>query len=440
MSFQDTVKGKKVLIFGLGLQGGGLGDALWLSQNGAKVRVTDQKSPTELSATLSKLPPTIELSLGGHKPEDIVWADLIIKNPGVPDDHPLLLLAISNGKPVMTSIAIFVQQAREKIIGITGTRGKSTTTELIYLILLAQYPGLVGRGGNIPGTSGLALLDLINEYKYFVLELSSFQLHNFHQLKVSPRIAVVTNLYPDHLNRYPTMEAYANDKSAITLYQTPSDFVVLNQANPGSLQIGANSSANKIFFSAEDVPSDWNIHLPGLHNRENIAAALRVAQALTISTDQVKKVVENFHGIAFRLEDRGQVSGVNYINDTTSTTPTAAIKACQAMSRPTVIIVGGADKNLPYDTLVTELAQNQLIEKIVILGSKDIPGFVASLRQQAPHKIVGHADSMISAVKLATTQAVVGGVVLLSPGFASFDLFQNEFDRGRQFNACVEAL
>ena len=440
MSFREEVKGKQVLVFGLGLQGGGLGDAKWLQANGAKVRVTDRKTKAELAEALRDLPAEIETTLGQHSKADLDWADLIIKNPGVPDSQELILYAKGKGIPVLTSIAVFVRESREKVIGVTGTRGKSTTTELIYQVLNTAYPKQVIRGGNIPGTSGLSLLDSLDSAKYAVLELSSFQLHNFHSLKVSPHLAVITNLYPDHLNRYPSLAEYADDKRAIAAYQYPSDFIIVNQENQGALEIASSSPASHLEYKTSDVPADWSILIPGEHNRSNIAAVLAVAKTLKIDLELVKKVVESFHGLPFRLENRGTKNGITYLNDTTASTPTAASIAIQAMSGPTCIIVGGQSKNLPLDSFINALVTSSQIKKIVIFGAKGLPEFTAQLKASCPEKIVGQVDSMLEAVTLASRSLQKGGTVLLSPGFTSFDLFNNEFERGRQFNQVVENL
>lgn len=437
MNFRETVKGKKVLVFGLGLQGGGLGDAVWLAKHGAEVRVTDQKPPEELQSSLAHLPETVGIYVGGHREEDVDWAEIIIKNPGVPDTHPLLIRAAGQGKPVLTSIAVCVQEMREKVVGITGTRGKSTTTELTYRVLERAFPGRAVKGGNIPGTSGLGLIDLMEAKEYAVLELSSFQLHNFHSLKISPRIAIITNIYPDHLNRYGTMDEYQEDKRAIAAYQQKSDTVIANRENEGALSLARSSSGRLVMFSSIDVPADWNLKIPGKHNRENIAAVLAVAEALGIKKELVKNVVEDFHGLAFRLENRGEKNGIRYINDTTSTTPTAAIHAIRAMDTPTVIIMGGETKNLPIDEMIQEVAATEKIEKVVILGSIRNTEFTAALERTASEKIAGSAQSMDEAVRIAEAVSSPGWTILLSPGFASFDLFANEFDRGRAFNDAI---
>lgn len=422
--FEAEISGKKVLIFGLGRQGGGTGDLAWLDRHGAITRISDQD---------------LSLCSEGQTKEQIDWADIVLKNPGVPDDHELILYAKSLSKPVYTSIALFVKYASVKTIGVTGTRGKSTTVALITSLLDKAFPGSVISGGNIAGTSGLALFDDQVGKSYAVLELSSFQLHNFHDLAVSPNIAIITNLYPDHLNRYASMADYQSDKEACVRYQKATDLTFYNQDNAGAVAISQSSTGILASFSAGGV-SDWDTQLPGFHNRENIAAMWSLAQALNISETLARQTVKDFAGVPFRQEKVAEVNGVTYINDTTSTTPTASIKALQAATSPTIWITGGDDKKLPFDALINEVKNNSQLKKIVILGSKNIPGYLASLSAVARDKIVGTAQSMKEAIELARTVARPGDAILLSPGFASFDLFQNEFDRGRQFNDIVKSL
>jgi UDP-N-acetylmuramoylalanine--D-glutamate ligase len=403
--FEDIIKGKKVLIFGLGRQGGGTGDRDWLQSHDAIVRVSDKD---------------LTLVPEGQTREQIEWADMIIKNPGVSDEHELMAYAKSLGKQVLTSIAIFVKYANSKTIGVTGTRGKSTTVALLTAVLEAAYPGQIIAGGNIPGTSGLALLDQQDDKKYAVLELSSFQLHNFHDLKVSPNYALLTNIYPDHLNRYSDMESYMYDKSAIHLYQKPGDFY--------------------LEFPKAETVIDWETTLPGLHNRENIAGMWGLAQQLGVPEDICRQVVKDFRGLPSRLEIIREVDGVTYVNDTTSTTPVAATKALQSLTKPAIWITGGDTKNLPFDELLSEVKANQYISQVIILGSKNIPDYVDQLRQIIGDKVIAQVDTMEAAVSMAAKGSQPGQTVLLSPGFSSFDLFKNEFDRGDQFNDIVKKL
>jgi len=414
MSIHDFLKGKKILVFGLGVQGGGVGDALWLQKHNYDLRGTDQNNHSipELNS--------IPLTLGRHEPADIDWADLIIKNPGVPDDHPLIEYARKSGKAVYSSIALFVKYCPIKTIGITGTRGKSTTTAITTEVLNAAYPNQIVTGGNIPGTSSFQLFDQLEGKKYVVLELSSFQLHSFHDLKVSPNYSIFTNLYPDHLNRYPSMAEYQHDKDAIWMYQKEDDICV-KSADPA-------------------IVAEWDTPLPGIHNKENISNMWALVSHLNVSESLTREVVSKFIGIPFRQEKIRQVNGVTYINDTTATTPVAAAKALQAQTSLTILICGGATKNLPLDVFLEEIKTNQHLKQIILLGSHSIPEFTSPLSSFASSKIAGQVESMAEAVALAHSLAKPGEVVLLSPGFASFDLFQNEFDRGRQFNNCVNQL
>lgn len=423
-SFEKEISGKKVLIFGLGRQGGGLGDLKWLVDHGAIVKASD---------------PDLSLVKEGQTKEQIDWAEIIIKNPAVPDDNDLIRYAKSRGKSVFTSIALFVKYSPLKTIGVTGTRGKSTTVALITALLEKAFPGQVISGGNIAGTSGLSLFDQTGGKKYAVLELSSFQLHNFHDLKISPNIAVLTNLYPDHLNRYGSMLDYQHDKESIVMYQGPTDITLFNADNSGALSIAESSKGQKIGFSASSV-ADWETLLPGLHNRENIAAMLAVGRALQIPESLCRDTVKNFKGVPFRQEVIRTVGGITYVNDTTATTPIAATKALQAATTPTVWITGGDTKKLPFKELIAEVRVNGHLKNIVILGSKNIPDYVRELSDVAGKKILGTAYSMAEAIALARDFAKPGDTILLSPGFASFDLFKNEFDRGRQFNDIVASL
>jgi len=423
-SFADVISGRKVLVFGLGRQGGGTGDASWLREHGAVVRVSDKD---------------LELCPEGQTEEQIDWAEIVIKNPAVPDDHVLITRAKSRGLQVYTSVAVYVKYAKVKTIGVTGTRGKSTTVALIAAMLEANHPGSVISGGNIAGTSCLSLFDQEEDKEYAVLELSSFQLHNFHDLRVSPSIALVTNLYPDHLNRYTSMEEYRQDKEAVCAYQQSGDICVFNSENEGAIQIATKSPGEKIPFSSKGC-QDWETNLPGDHNKANIAGMAALSRVLKFDEKLARKIAAEFSGLPFRLEGVGTIGGVKYVNDTTATTPTAAIKALEAITTPIVWITGGDTKQLPYTELLKEVGSNSRIKQIIVLGGKNIPEYTGKLKQIAGDKIAGTVHSMSEAVLLARRIASSGDTVLLSPGFTSFDLFKNEFDRGRQFNEAVRIL
>lgn len=439
MTINDYLKDKKILVFGIGRQGGGLGDANYLANNGYQVRATDMLTRDELSHSDSDYAPNLELSLGGHLESDIDWCDLVLKNPGVPDDHPLILRAKSKGVAVVTSIALFTKYSPIKTIGITGTRGKTTTTTLIYNILNAAYPNQVLLGGNLPGHSGLSLFEECDNKRYAILELSSFQLHSFHDLRVSPTYSVVTNLYPDHLNRYPDMDSYRHDKEAIVLYQASPGFTVYNSENEGSVQIADISPVTKYPYHSQ-LAHNYQNQLLGDHNQSNISAAITLSKELGVPDTVIRQAISQFAGVSYRLETIRTIDGVTYINDTTATTPTAALAAIRAITGKIILICGGESKKLPHNELIDQITLNDQVKKVIFLGSQNIPEFTEAIYSKAAHKVGGRAMSMADAVSQARSLAQPGDSVLLSPGFASFDLFKNEFDRGNQFNQVVKAL
>ena len=235
------------------------------------------------------------------------------------------------------------------------------------------------------------------------------------------------------------MDEYRLDKEAICKYQDKTDLCIYNSDNPGAIDISRGSVAIHVPYSSVQC-KDWQTTLPGAHNKENIAAMAALARELGIKESVARDVVADFSGVPFRQEVIATIAGVTYINDTTATTPTAAQKALLAATTPTIWITGGDTKKLPFFDLIAEAGSCPLLKKIVILGSKNIPDYVNALKDISGDKIVGTAMSMVEAVDLAKSLAEPGDTILLSPGFASFDLFENEFDRGRQFNEYVASL
>lgn len=439
MTIHSLLNNQNILLFGLGRQGGGAGDLAYLTRHGYRVRVSDQQTAKELGIDESTLPKNAEYHLGQQTQADIDWADLIILNPGVSDSHPLILSAREAGKLCVTSIALFVAYANLPCIGITGTRGKTTTTTLLYSILNEMYPDQIILGGNIPGTSGLSLFDQSQGKRFAVLELSSFQLHSFHALKISPRYAIITNLYPDHLNRYASLAEYQSDKEAIARYMAPDHLVVYNAENSGAVAIASTSPAKRLPYKAE-LAASYSTQLPGLHNQSNIAGAVTLARELGCREKEISRAVAQFAVVPYRLQTVAQIAGVNYVNDTTATTPVATLTALAAQTQPVILICGGESKKLPQEQLIKEITKNKHVKNIIFLGSRHIPEFTEALSASVPNKILGQVDSMTEAVRLAHSVANSGDTVLLSPAFASFDLFKNEFDRGEQFNLAVAAL
>ena len=433
MDFKD----QKILIMGLGIIGKGLKDALFFYNQGAEVTVTDLKEESELMDSVSELKkyPEIKLHLEKHLESDFKENDLIIRNPAVPQDSPFLRIAQEHNKRIVMEDSLFVSLTKAQIIGITGTRGKTTSSTLIYEIL--KYADLdVYLSGNVRGTASLPLLDKVKEDSYVVLELSSWQLQGFADEKVSPHYAVITNIYEDHLNRYQGMSDYVNDKKKIYKYQQESDFLFLNKDMDQKYlaEFQSEAIAQKIYFSKEDV-RDYQTNLIGEHNLENIAVARSIALEIGIDEETIKKAVENFQAIEFRLEKIREINDISFINDSASTAPVATIKALNSFDAKVLLIAGGASKDLPLEDLAQAIKEKA--QKVALLEGSDTLKLKELLDDDL---ILGVFKDLESAVKILYKQAQSGDIILLSPGSASFGMFQNEFDRGEQFNQIVNNL
>ncbi len=428
---------KKVLILGLGLLGRGVQDALFFSQIGAQVTVSDLKTELELRPSLKHLRQyPIEFTLGKHSQKDIMAADLILRNAAVPFNSPFLQLAREKNIRIEMDEALFSQYAPVKLIGITGTRGKSTTTSLIYQILKqANLPTWLG--GNTQGKATLPLLAKVRQNDWLVLELSSWQLQGFDQAKISPQISVVTNIYQDHLNRYLSMTNYINDKKIIFKYQTKENFLVLNKQDPVVKKFAPKAKSKIVWFSqAQNLKG--KIKLQGKHNLQNIDAALKVAQILKIKKQIALKAVSNFLPLAHRLEKVALIKGVAYINDSTSTTPAATLAALSSFQKPIILIAGGATKNLDLVPLAQAIVAK--VKQVIFLQGTATEKLISLVKKfKGEAKIAGQFDNFILALTEAEKLAGSDEIVLLSPGCASFGMFKNEFDRGEQFKKWVRS-
>lgn len=444
---KNKYQGKKVLVVGLGLQGGGVGIVRFFAEIGAKVTVTDIKSKDKLLPSiniLSDLP--VSFHLNGHRIEDFMEADVIFKGPSVPWTSYEIIQAQKKQIPVEMELSFFTKYFPGKIIGVTGTRGKSTVTNLIYNLMKdSEFP--VFLGGGIPGISTINYLNTLTENDWVVMEISSWALSGFHRKKISPHIAVLTNIYPDHLNYYRTMNEYIYDKKAIFMYQTNKDYLLVNKnLIKGILDNYSGSTLNSslpskiIFFSKKDFPYELK-YLKGEHNIENAAAALQVAEILKIDEKKAVKTIVNFKGLPYRQEIIRETNGVLFINDTTSTTPIATIKAIEVFKNNKIILIlGGNSKKLPFEDLLPQLSK---VEKIVLLEGSFTNEIVDSLKKIVPSKLTDTVyDNLESAVEKAYELAlkISPSVVLFSPGATSFSMFNNEFHRGKEFNKIVEKL
>lgn len=437
-------RGKRITIIGLGLLGRGVGDARYLAECDAKLIVTDLKTREELADSVTQLKsfPNVKFVLGEHRLKDFKNRDLILKAAGVPIDSPYIAEAEKNGIPIRMSADLFTEISGIPVIGVTGTRGKSTVAHMIYAILkAARKPVLLG--GNVRGVSTLALLSDVTPEHIAILELDSWQLQGFGEAKISPHIAVFTTFYPDHLNYYGSallttgknvMDAYLADKANIFLYQNSEDTLVLGAQAADFVQKEYRSRIHShiITASAENFPFDWRLKIPGEHNRYNATLALVVARALSLSDNISRRTLESFAGVPGRLELIAEKNGVKIYNDTTATTPEATIAALNALDvAHTVIIAGGTDKNLNLDTLVARLKNAKRI--ILLAGSG-----TERIRSEFPDAPV--SDSLEKAIAAALRAAAPGDNILFSPAFASFGMFKNEFDRGDQFVNLIKSL
>ena len=449
------LRGKRVLIMGLGLHGSGIASARYAAQQGAIVRVTDLRSAQVLApsiASLAGLP--IEYVLGEHRDEDFLWAEIVIRVPGVRRNSPYLRLARENGARIEQEIALFFQACPGRIVGITGTRGKTTTTTLIYEILRASGAHVV-IGGNVSGVETLSLLPAIAPQTLVVLELSSWQLEGLAPHKLSPPVAVMTNIYPDHLDTYQDMEEYVEAKATIFRYQHATDLAIFNYDNPWTRRLGEEAVAQTWFASLERGGSFprgsasltpfifTGTPLVGKHNLENILLATTTAGLLGVADEIIAATVRNFHGVAHRLEEIAVINGVRYINDTTSTTPVAGRVALAAFDGPVVLLAGGNTKFLPLEDWPEAIVRR--CRDVILLRGTGTDELLPALQDAAQKlgvasPVRGVFGDFTAAMDAAVSLTHPGDVLLFSPGFTSFGMFLNEFDRGDRFVAYVNRL
>lgn len=434
-------RGKTILVMGLGLHGGGVGAAAFFARLGSWVVVTDLKTRKELAPSLEKLRrfQNITCHLGGHRPMDFKTADYVIKNPGVPQESKYLRIAKKSGIPVLTDVGIFFSVVRRPIIGVTGTKGKSTTAALIALLLGARYPRVL-----LAGNIRKSVLEIIGPAKradYIVLELSSFQLEDLGAMARSPHVAVLTSFSPDHLNRHGTIENYRRIKCLITAFQTRDDVVVIPRGR-GLESLLRHSKAKKIRVSVREASRSriaaLNPYLTA-HLADAALLALAVARHLKVPEKGALKKLRRFRALEGRLERVRVFRGLTFINDTTATAPAAAAAglALIARERPVVLIAGGADKRLPFRVFSRAIARHAKFT--VFLPGSATEKIIAGLAPAARRR-TAVARSMREAVDLACRVAKRGDAILLSPGAASFGLFTHEFDRGEQFIRAVKRL
>ncbi|MCX6740422.1 MAG: UDP-N-acetylmuramoyl-L-alanine--D-glutamate ligase [Candidatus Parcubacteria bacterium] len=458
-------KGKKITIMGLGVHGGGLAVTKFLAQKGALLTVTDLRSAKLLANSLNQLKKykkNIKYVLGEHRIADFIKADMIIKNPGVRRDSKYLQAAIAHKVLIETDLSLFFKLCQsDRILGITGTKGKSTTTSLVYKIIKAYKKGAI-MGGNIR-VSPLDYLSKIKKDIPVILELSSWQLEGLGETKTSPKYALVTNVMRDHLNTYRGMADYTAAKSLIWKYQTRDNFIVLNKDNNYTRQMGSKAKSQVFWFSLnklkiqengayisdgwiyyqrngkrEKVINVGELKLKGEHNLLNIMGAVVLTRVFGVPFLIIKKVVAGFNGIEGRMQLVRAYKGIKYINDTTATTPDAVIAALNSLEQKVVLLAGGTDKKLEFKDMARVLKSK--VKALILFEGTATEKLVKELNKINFNENLVFVDSMSEAFKQAKYILKKGDTFLLSPGAASFGLFINEFDRGDQFNSAVKKI
>jgi len=448
------LKNKRVLVVGLGKSG--IAAALFLRKQRARVTVSDARSATVVAKQITELLDAgVMVESGGHGLLTFRRQDLIVISPGVPLDTPEVVQAISYGVPVIGELELASRYLKGRVVAITGSNGKTTTTTLIGRIFEdAGVPTLVG--GNI-GTPVIELAPQSTDESVDVLEVSSFQLETIKEFH--PSIALVLNITPDHLDRHGSFENYAAMKARITENQQAGDFLVLNAEDKPTQMVAAKTKAQIYWFSArrqikqgtfvhgesifflakeggkpEPIMPVAEITLRGAHNVENVLAAICAARLAGVEAEKIRAAVASFKAVEHRLEFVRCLQGVDYFNDSKATNVDAAIKAIEAFPAGIHLILGGKDKDSDYTVLSPLLRER--VKAVYTIGSaaekieRELHGVV---------KMVG-AGTIDVAVREANRAAVPGDVVLLAPACASFDQFENYEHRGRTFRQIVNSL
>jgi len=445
------LKDKRVLVVGLGKSG--VASALFLKVHGARVTVSDTKSGDELRNEIPVLlDHGITVETGGHGERTFRGQDLIVVSPGVPVDAPLLVQARSLGEAVIGEIELASQFLPGPIVAITGSNGKTTTTTLTGEILAAAgMSALVG--GNI-GTPAISLAEQAKPETVIVLEVSSFQLETIQTFR--PKIAVVLNVTPDHLDRHRTLEVYADAKARIFENQRGEDFAVLNADDPVCVTMAARTRVQVFWFSRQkeveqgawvrdgnilfrngsqqrEVMLVSEIPLKGAHNLENVLAAVCAGALMGCAPEKIRQTVVDFKAVEHRLEFAATIRGVDYYNDSKATNVDATLKALESFPSNIHLILGGKDKGSDYAVLNDLLRQR--VKRVYTIGAA-----AAKIESQIKGVEVVHAETLENALRKANAAAQPGDVVLLAPACASFDQFKSYEHRGKMFKEIVRGL
>jgi len=443
---------KRVLVVGLGKSG--VASALFLKARGARVTVSDTKPQDQLGQEIPLLlDHGIAVETGGHGDRTFQGQDLIVVSPGVPADAPVLVQARALGEKVIGEIELASQFLPGNIVAITGSNGKTTTTTLVGEIVAASGFSTVV-GGNI-GTPAISLIEPATPETVVVLEVSSFQLETIQTFH--PKIAVVLNVTPDHLDRHHSFAAYVDAKARIFENQRPEDFAVLNADDATCVGLVSRTKAQVFWFSREQEVTQGayvnegrvlfrrasqsheimlvsEIPLKGSHNVENVLAGVCAGALLGCAPEKIRHAVRNFKAVEHRLEYVATIRGVEYYNDSKATNVDATIKALESFPANIHLILGGKDKDSDY-TVLNDLLR-QRVKRVYTIGAaaKKIESQIEGAAE------IVHAETLESAIKRAAANAQEGDVVLLAPACASFDQFRNYEHRGKTFKEVVQTL
>lgn len=451
MDYQSFFRRKRITVLGLGLLGRGVGDVAFLAECGAELIVTDKKTEAELKDSLDKLREyaNISYTLGEHRMEDFDGRDMVLVAAGVPLDSPYVARAREAGARIVQSAALFVELSKIPVIGVTGTRGKSTVTHMIHHVLTEVTGEKVLLGGNIRGVSNLQLLKEVHEDSLAVMELDSWQLQGFGWAEISPQIAVFTNFMEDHMNYYKgDMDAYFADKAQIFLHQEESGVLVttpevFEQARTFAKGKNITFGQEVVLVDDSTLPDDVLLRIPGAHNRLNAALAYEALRAAGLTEEEILEGLASFTGVEGRLQFLADVNGIKIYNDNNATTPFATETGLKAVAhgKNVILIAGGSYKEVDPSSLVEPIAT--YCKKVCLLSGTGTDRLLPTL--QGDMSINRHiADVSVhstleDAVKTGLAMGEPGDVLLFSPGFASFGMFKNEYDRNDQFVKIIQS-
>jgi UDP-N-acetylmuramoylalanine--D-glutamate ligase len=451
MASEFELRGKRVLVVGLARTG--IATAVFCAARGARVTATDTRSEKEVGESVSKLRDAgVSLELGGHREQTFLEQDLIIPSPGVPADEQHLQAARSKGVTIWSEVELAYRFLKGRMIGITGSNGKTTTTSLVdHIMKTAEMKTVLA--GNI-GTPLIGCVEKTNGETWTVVELSSFQLELIDTFR--PDIGVFLNLTPDHLDRHRTMEAYGAAKARLFENQTKADAAVLNADDPPTMRYapavprvycfsrkqsvakGAFVNGNELVFRGHAVGESIlkldDIPLAGTHNVENVLAAVAATRSAGVTPEAIARGVRSFAGVEHRLEFVAEIGGVRYYNDSKATNVDATLKAIDAFPGRILLILGGKDKGSDYTVLQKPLREKAILALLIGAAAEKIENQITG------SVALERAETLKHAVELASHAAQPGDVVLLAPACASFDQFQNYEHRGRMFKDLVRQL